>query len=87
MPSYKDKPGLAQRTRDNDGVQIQSLKPNRWCKLGMCNTNINLILVALQEIVQPARLDEAITPGMTPTEEEIKYLEEPYEPRRLVGHA
>ncbi|KAJ7590429.1 NADP-dependent oxidoreductase domain-containing protein [Mycena floridula] len=33
------------------------------------------------------RLEEAINPSFTLTEEEIKYLEEPYEPKRVQGHA
>ncbi|EMD33851.1 hypothetical protein CERSUDRAFT_117380 [Gelatoporia subvermispora B] len=33
------------------------------------------------------RLDEAIVKGVTLTDEEVQYLEEPYEPRPIRGHA
>jgi aryl-alcohol dehydrogenase-like predicted oxidoreductase len=34
----------------------------------------------------PERMEEAIIPGYKLSEEEIKYLEEPYEPRKIKGH-
>jgi len=34
----------------------------------------------------PERMEEAIIPGYKLTQEEIKYLEEPYQPRKIKGH-
>ena len=37
-------------------------------------------------VSSPERLDEAIIKGITLTDEEVKYLEEPYKPVKIAGH-
>ncbi|TDL18331.1 Aldo keto reductase [Rickenella mellea] len=52
--------------------------------LAWMGTKVTSPIVGISSI---ERLDQAIVTGKTLTEEEIKYLEEPYTPRAVKGHA
>ena len=58
-------------------VSFQGFQPYCWNQFGTLAKAIRYLHSYPNEAMQPARLEEAITTGMSLTEEEMKYLEEP----------
>jgi len=69
--------------------RVEELSQKKGCTMGQIalawvQTKVSSPIVGCSSV---KRLDEAIVKGVALTPEEIQYLEEPYEPRPLRGHA
>lgn len=82
---------VSKRLRKRRALQWLKLRQHGFLQM-IVDLNLRVLIVAVSGAIiglsSKKRIDEAVAAAdITLTEEEKKYLEEPYQPRSIVGHS